>query len=491
MNDIQQLIVRSGLSLHEMFERMDKGRQGILLLVDESGRLLRTVTDGDLRRLLLKGVLLDDMNYELPAKPPVTAPVTSSGNQILALMRSEKVNQIPLLDESGKPVSIVQLHDLEEPILLSTPHMGDQEISFVNQAFDTNWIAPLGPNVDAFEKELAEMVGIEHAAALSSGTAALHLALILLGVERGDTVFCSSLTFVASANPILYQGATPVFIDSDPYTWNMSPRALERALLQADASGKHPKAVIVVNLYGQSADMDLIKSLCDRFDIPIIEDAAESLGATYKGKASGTLGTIGVYSFNGNKIITTSGGGMLVSDDGDLVKRARFLSTQARDNAPYYLHSQVGYNYRMSNVLAGIGRGQLKVLNDRVAARRAIFERYKEGLSDIPYIQWMPEADYGISTRWLSCFTIDPNNSPLTVDELITHLANNDIEARRVWRPMHLQPLFKGCEYFPYAENTSVSNILFENGLCLPSGSNMTKEQQARVIDAIIDGFKQ
>jgi len=485
MRDIQGLIINPGLSLHELFQRMDAGRVGILLLVNEAGKLVRTVTDGDLRRLLLAGVSLNRNDFSLPAKSPIAAPEGTSEADLLTLMQDGGVNHIPLLDTDGVPVALVQLRDLDKPILLSTPHMGEQELEFVNQAFDTNWIAPLGPNVDAFEKELAQKVSIGHAAALSSGTAAIHLALVLLGVQRGDTVFCSSLTFIASANPILYQGATPVFIDAEPDSWNMSPQALERALIDAEARGQLPKAVVVVNLYGQSADMDPILAHCERFEVPVIEDAAESLGADYKGRASGTLGHIGVYSFNGNKIITTSGGGMIVSNDGELVDRARFLSTQARDPAPYYLHTQLGYNYRMSNVLAGIGRGQLRVLDERVKARRSVFDRYVKGLADVNAIEWMPEASFGRSNRWLSCCLLNSEKSSLTVPELIHLLASENIEARHVWRPMHLQPLFEGCRYYSHTMEESVSEQLFEQGLCLPSGSNMTEAQQERVMAVI------
>lgn len=485
MNDIQSLLVKSGLSLRELFARMDEGRVGILLLTDNRGCLLRTLTDGDLRRLLLSGVSLDSRDFELPEKPPVTALEGTADVELVALMQCNGVNHIPLVDTNGVPVALVQLRDLDKPILLSTPHMGNEELDFVNQAFDSNWIAPLGPNVDAFEKELAERVGIPHAAALSSGTAAIHLALVLLGVNPGDKVFCSSFTFVASANPILYQGATPVFIDSEPESWNMSPQALEAALRDADACGQLPKAVVVVNLYGQSADLEPILNLCDRYEVPVIEDAAESLGADYKGRSSGTLGRIGIYSFNGNKIITTSGGGMLVSTDGELVEKARFLATQARDTAPYYLHTQVGYNYRMSNVLAGIGRGQLRVLEARVAARRQVFDRYVAGLADIDSIVWMPEASYGRSSRWLSCCILRPEASPMSAQELIDILSGERIEARRVWRPMHKQPLFAQCSYYRHDGEESVSDRLFEQGLCLPSGSNMSDEQQARVIEVI------
>jgi pyridoxal phosphate-dependent aminotransferase EpsN len=373
----------------------------------------------------------------------------------------------------------------QKRIFLSSPHMSGNEQKYINEAFETNWIAPLGPNVDAFEKEIAAYTGVNEAAAVSSGTAAIHLALSLLGVDKGDTVFCSTLTFIASANPILYLGAEPVFIDSEPETWNMSPQALERAFKEAASKGKLPKAVIVVNLYGQSAKMDEVTSLCDQYEVPMIEDAAESLGSLYKGKQSGSFGRFGIFSFNGNKIITTSGGGMLVSNDAAAIHKARFLATQARDPAPHYQHSKIGYNYRMSNVLAGIGRAQLEVLEERVEARRAIFERYQQELSVIPGIQFMPELKDTFSNRWLTAMTIDEKEAGISVPQLITYLAAENIEARPVWKPLHMQPLFKDNMYFAHNEKESVSERLFSNGICLPSGSNMEELDQTRVINCI------
>lgn len=370
-------------------------------------------------------------------------------------------------------------------IYLSSPHMGGYEQQFIAEAFDTNWISPLGPNVNAFERELAGFVGIKGAVALSSGSAAIHLALKLLDVRSGDRVFCSSLTFAASANPVLYQGAEPVFIDSEPESWNMSPLALERAFQEAEKFGKMPKAVIVVNLYGQSADMDSLLKICDLYGVPVLEDAAESLGATYNGRSSGTFGKFGIYSFNGNKIITTSGGGMLVSDDLKALEKARFWATQSRDPARHYQHSEVGYNYRLSNVLAGIGRGQLLVLEDRVNARRTIFNRYQKELSGIDGLDFMPEARYGRANRWLTALTVDPDRCGVTAVQIMDALADLNIEARPVWKPLHLQPLFKDSAYYPYELNKSVSDELFIKGICLPSGSNMTEDDQLRVIEGI------
>ncbi|GGJ63749.1 pyridoxal phosphate-dependent aminotransferase EpsN [Anoxybacillus voinovskiensis] len=371
-------------------------------------------------------------------------------------------------------------------IYLSPPHMTGQEQKYINLAFSTNWVAPLGPNVEAFECALENYAGVKKALAVSSGTAAIHLALRLLNVGRGDVVFCSTLTFVASANPILYQGATPVFIDSEPESWNMSPLALERALREAARKGRLPKAVIIVNLYGQSAKMDELLSICQQYDVPVIEDAAESLGSEYKGKKSGSFGMFGVYSFNGNKIITTSGGGALISNDEAAIEKARFLSTQARDPALYYQHHTVGYNYRMSNILAGIGRAQLEVLDERVAARRAIFARYVQALQHIDGVSFMPELPDSRSNRWLTVLTIEEEKVGVNPLAIIRALAEQKIEARCVWKPLHLQPLFRGAMYYPHEEDVSVSENLFANGLCLPSGSAMTAEEQNKVITAFL-----
>lgn len=364
---------------------------------------------------------------------------------------------------------------------LSSPHMSGREQDFVREAFDTNWIAPLGPHVDAFEREFCAVVGVGHAAALSSGTGALHLALHLLGVGQGDEVLVSSLTFSASVNPILYVGARPTFIDSERVSWNMDPELLRSTLKERAHSGRLPKAVIVVHLYGQSADLDPILAACDEFGVPLIEDAAEALGALYKGRSPGTFGRLGFYSFNGNKIITTSGGGMLVSDDEALIAHARKLATQSRDPAPHYEHSEIGYNYRLSNVLAGIGRGQLEVLEERVAARRHNCAYYARALGDLPGIDFMPEAEWGRHTRWLTCITIDPAAFGADRDTVRLALEAENIEARPVWKPMHLQPIF--ADY--HCVGGSVAEDLFVHGLCLPSGSNLSEADLDRVIGVI------
>jgi len=357
--------------------------------------------------------------------------------------------------------------------------MSGEEKSLVNEAFDSNWIAPLGPHVDAFEREMCEKLGVAHACALSSGTGGLHLALVMLGVGAGDEVWCSTLTFAASTNAATYVGARPVLVDSDRATWSMDPRLLAEELSIANGKNALPAAVIVVDLYGQCADYDPILKACAKFDVPVIEDAAEALGATYKGKAAGTFGEMAVLSFNGNKIITTSGGGMLLSRHERYAGEALYLATQARDPAPHYEHSRVGYNYRMSNVLAAIGRGQLRVLDERVAARRRNFEFYLRELGDLPGIEFMPEADYGRCTRWLTCLTIDERELGVAREDIRLHLESCDIESRPVWKPMHLQPVFRDCR----ALGGVVAEDLFERGLCLPSGSNLTEGDLARVVE--------
>lgn len=370
-------------------------------------------------------------------------------------------------------------------IFLSSPHMSGNEQKYIQEAFDLNWIAPLGNNVDQFEKDIAHYNDMEGASVVTSGTAAIHLALRLLEVSSEDRVFCSSFTFVASANPIAYQGAEPVFIDSEPDTWNMSPSALERAFQEAESNEKFPKAVIIVNLYGQSAKIDELKEICDRYDVPIIEDAAESLGSEYKGRKSGTFGKFGIYSFNGNKIITTSGGGALVSNDLEALGKSRFLATQARDKTLHYQHSEIGYNYRMSNIVAGIGRAQLEILDRRVEERRQVFQNYYDAFGNQAGFDFMPELEGTKSNRWLTALTIDPEKSGISHLDIIEALAEENIEARPVWKPLHLQPVFEGAKYYPHKKGYSYSDELFKYGLCLPSGSNMTEEQQNRVITII------
>jgi dTDP-4-amino-4,6-dideoxygalactose transaminase len=375
---------------------------------------------------------------------------------------------------------------MKNKIWLSSPHMGTMEQVFVQEAFDTNWIAPLGPHVNGFEADLQAFTGAEHAAALSSGTAALHLALILLGVKAGDEVICQSFTFSASANPIVYQGAVPVFVDSERHTWNMSPEHLEAAITDRIAIGQKPKAIIAVHLYGMPANMEAIAAIAEKHGIPVIEDAAEALGSQINGKMCGTFGTLNILSFNGNKIITTSGGGALLSQDGDMIAKARFLATQARDNAPHYQHSHIGYNYRMSNVVAAIGRGQMVVLPQRVAARRANYERYLKLFGEINrkgyLVELLPEPEGFFSNRWLTTVTIDPTkNKGITREVVRLALEAENIESRPLWKPMHLQPVFADAPF--YGDGTS--ERLFEHGLCLPSGSNLGAEDWLRIEEVL------
>lgn len=364
-------------------------------------------------------------------------------------------------------------------VFLSAPHMTGGEFAFIEEAFAANWVAPLGPNVDAFEHEFCQVTGARAAAALNSGTAALHLALLLVGVQPGDEVLVSTLTFSASVNPIIYLNARPVFIDSERRSWNLDPTLLAEAVEARSRAGRPPRAVVAVHLYGQSADMGSVLEVCERHGVAVIEDAAEALGGTYRGRAVGTLGRVGIFSFNGNKVITTSGGGMLVSEDVELVARARKLAAQARDPAPHYEHSEIGYNYRLSNVLAGIGRAQLQALEDRVEARRRNFEHYLESLGDLPGIQFMPDAGWGRHTRWLTTLTIDPQEFGADREQARLALEAENIEARPVWKPMHLQPVFASFE----AVGGATAEALFYTGLCLPSGSNLTFADRDRVVE--------
>ncbi len=370
-------------------------------------------------------------------------------------------------------------------IYLSPPDIGPDERALVADAFASNWIAPLGPHVDAFEREFAEAVGGAHAVALSSGTAALHLALRLAGVGPGDEVLCSTLTFVASANPIVYEGATPVFLDSERKSWNLDPNVLADALRAGARRGRMPKALVLVHLYGQAADLDPIAVLCAEHGVRLIEDAAEALGATHAGKPVGTRGWANVFSFNGNKIITTSGGGMMVTAEAEVAAKARFLATQARDAAPHYEHSSLGYNYRLSNVLAAIGRGQLRHLAEKVARRRAHFEYYQSALGGLPGVSFMPEASWGRCNRWLTVLTIDPAKAGTDREKIRAALDQENIEARPVWKPLHLQPLFAKAPRF----GGSVAEELFAHGLCLPSGSSLTDMERARVAAVVRTGF--
>lgn len=370
-------------------------------------------------------------------------------------------------------------------IWLSSPHMGGTELNYIHDAFDSNWVAPLGPNVNGFEEDLQNFTKSPYAAALTSGTAAIHLGLIMLGVKAGDDVICQSFTFSASANPITYVGAHPIFVDSESETWNMNPVFLRNAIETGIAKGRKPKAIIPVHLYGMPAKMDQIMAIANEFSIPVIEDAAEGLGSHINGKFLGTFGDIGVLSFNGNKIITTSGGGALISNKKEFADEARFLSTQARDIAPHYQHTKIGFNYRMSNISAGIGRGQMEVLNERIAQRRANFEFYKNAFKDIPSISFVEEPIGYFSNRWLTTILIN-DSTGISRDDIRLALEKDNIESRPLWKPMHLQPVFENCTFF----GDGTSEKLFRDGLCLPSGSNLTEEDLSRVCLIIKDLFK-
>ncbi len=397
--------------------------------------------------------------------------------------------------QMGKPPYLIRTSNLSLPpmknerIWLSAPHMGGEEIKFVKEAFDTNWVAPVGPHISAFEEELAAYNSIGHCAALSSGTAAIHLALIILKVKRGDEVICSSFTFSGSCYPVAYQGAIPVFVDSEEETWNMDPQLLEEAIKdRIKKKGKKPKAIILVHLYGMPAKLDEIMAIARTYEIPVIEDAAEALGSTYKGNKLGTFGDLGIYSFNGNKIITTSGGGALVSENVTWIQKAKFLATQARDPAPHYEHSEIGFNYRLSNICAGIGRGQLRVLEERIQQRRANFEFYKIHLGKFPGLTFPKEPAQAFSNRWLTTVLIDPKmTSEATREDFRLALEKENIESRPLWKPMHLQPVFKKA----LAYKNGTSEKLFEKGLCLPSSSSLSEKQRDFVFHVMVDFMKQ
>ena len=369
----------------------------------------------------------------------------------------------------------------EARIYLSPPDVGDLERKLLIEAFDSNWVAPVGPDLDAFEAQVADLVGVRHAVALSSGTAALHLALIAAGVGRGDTVLVPSFTFAASANAVMYLGARPVFLDSTPDTWNVDPALVADELRTRSARGQLPRAVIAVDMYGQCADYDLLLTACDRYGVPLIEDAAEALGASYRGRAAGSFGLAGVLSFNGNKIVTTGGGGMLVTDDGRVATQTRYLATQAREPLPHYEHRSVGYNYRLSNLLAAVGRGQLQRLDDLIAARLETARFYRATLGDLPGLEFLPIAGYGTPNWWLTCVLVDAEGFGADRDQILAELGRRNIEARPAWKPMHLQPVYSGC----VMRGGAVSADLFRRGVCLPSGSALTDDDRWRVVDAV------
>lgn len=483
--DIRHNTIKPEADLREALRVLEASGIKIAVVVDEQGRILRTVTDGDIRRALLLGLTIEAKVSDLAPQSPVVLPNTTDRVQIAATLKARNLDVIVLVDTDGRPTDLADRDDLFDNLLLSPPHMGEREAAYVEEAFEQNWLAPAGPNLSAFEEGLCQVSGRAHALALSSGTAGLHLALRVLGIGLQDRVYVSDLTFVASVQPILYERAIPVLIDSEPLSWNMSPQALGRSLERDAKRGKLPKAIIVVHLYGQSADMGAIMALADRYGVPVIEDAAESLGATYGNKASGGHGLLSVYSFNGNKIITTSGGGALVSDRGDLIAQAQKLATQGRDLTDHYQHSEIAYNYRMSNVLAGIGRGQLEVLGARVNARRAVYGRYVRGLGDIEGVSFQRELPGSRGNRWLTVIALDPDKIPVHVYQVMRNLRARGIETRPAWKPMQMQPLLAGAEFFSHEDTNAVAPSIFLRSLCLPSGSAMNAQEQDRVISAI------
>ena len=457
----------------------------LCVVCDAMGRVVRIVTDGDVRRFLLAGGTMDDLLVALPEKKPILALHGTPDAELLDAMVNNDINAILLVDKVGAPVRICSRASLDKKILLSPPHLGDREMRHVQEAFDSNWIAPAGPNLTIFENNLVKNTGHQHVLAVSSGTAALHLALRVLDISASDRVYVSDLTFIASVQPILYENAVPVFIDSEPSSWNMSPIALERKLMKDQASGDLPAAIIVVHLYGQVADMPAIMRVADKYEIPVIEDAAESLGATIDNKPCGSSGTLSAFSFNGNKMITTSGGGALASNSYKLIERARNLATQGRDPAEHYQHSAISYNYRMSNVLASIGIGQLDVLADRVMRRREIFELYRQGLMGNIGFSFQQDTPNSFGCRWLTVVEFNPDIIDLHPYQIMRRLSQFGIETRPAWKPMHMQPLCSEYEFEPHSEEHVVSSSLFLRALCLPSGSAMLNTDVERVVSSI------
>lgn len=481
----------SSATIRDALSLLNSAEPKLCLVVDDAGRLLRTISDGDIRRSLLEGASLASPVSDLKGSTPVCAPLATSKQDLLQILDKEKVTSIVLVDDEMLPQDVVGLSDLTEMVLLSPPHLGAAETGYVQDAFETNWIAPAGPNLTKFEAALCDVCARKKAIAVSSGTAGLHLALRALNLPADTSIYVSDKTFAASVQPVLYEHFTPIFIDSEPESWNMSPAALEHRFKEDAARDTLPGAVIVVHLYGQSADLGNILPLCQAYNVPLIEDAAESLGAFYGNRPSGSHGLISVFSFNGNKIITTSGGGAVVTDDPDIAAQIRSLSTQGRDPFDHYQHAQVAYNYRMSNILAGVGLGQLEVLTSRVQRRRTIFDRYKAALSHLQGVGLQNEVAGSLGNRWLSVITLDPDYIDVHPYQVMRQLRSKGIETRPSWKPMHMQPLFLNAEFVPHSQTEAVSSELFLRSLCLPSGSSLTDAQQDHIIEhvsAILQG---
>lgn len=477
--------IRGEDSIRSALRRIDESLFKLGVIVDRSGRLLRTISDVDIRRALLHGSKLNDPVSCLPDKQPVAFELGTAPTALLDAMDLHQVNAVVLTDTDQRPVDVVDRRAISRTILLSPPHVGTTEALHVQRAFDDNWIAPAGPNLEAFEARLATVSSRRHAIALSSGTSGLHLALRALNLPKGARVYVSDLTFVGSIQPLFYEGLEPVLIDGTPGTWNMSVQALRRQIESDAANGFLGSAILVVHLYGQSADLAGILEVADAYGLPLIEDAAESLGAVYENRPSGAHGVIGVYSFNGNKIITTSSGGALVTDDAEIASRVHYLATQGRDTAEHYQHSTVAYNYRMSNILAGIGLGQLDVLADRVAARRAIFNRYFDALSTVSGVSFQTDSPNSQGNRWLTSIELDPNAIELHPYQIMRSLRAAGIETRPGWKPMHMQPLCMGLDFAPHSKTDVVSSTHFFKALCLPTGSSLAPVEQDRVISAL------
>ena len=488
--ELKSHILSEKSTLRKALDIINLNTPKIALVCKNSGHLVRTITDGDIRRALLGGLTLSVQVNQLPEASPVTCQENIDTSEALRLMNEKHVNIVVVCDSRNIPVGLIDRTALQETILLSPPHMGGAEVGLVQQAFEDNWIAPAGPHLQSFENSLAKMSSMRHCVALSSGTAAIHLALKALDLKKGTRVYVSDLTFVGSVQPVFYEDLEPVFIDSDPDTWNMSVSALKRQIAKDKSVEKKIGALILVHLYGQSADLRHILPICQENGIPIIEDAAESLGAVYDGRPSGSHGLISIYSFNGNKIITTSGGGALLTNDETIAQKVRFLASQGREACEHYQHSSVAYNYRMSNILASVGLGQLTVLDKRVKARHNIFDTYMSSLSHFNGISFQKEYPNSLGNRWLSVIQLCPNVFNIHPYQVIRSLMELAIEARPGWKPLHMQPLCQGFDFSPHSSDEVASSKHFLQSICLPSGSSMSHDYQFRVIDSLTNNLQ-
>ena len=487
LNKLDAYCLNNESTIIEALKALDTIEIKLAIVVDDDGSIVRTVSDGDIRRAIVSGFALDTKLIELNFGKPITAPFDANEHEIKSLLATNNIQTIVKVDEFRKPLSIVSSVGRLGLTYLSPPHLGVNEIHYLMDAIEDNWVAPAGPNLQRFERDLAQKVDRNYACAVSSGTAAIHLALRAIGVEEGHRVYVSDLTFAASLQPILYQRAEPVLIDCEQYTWNMSPGALRAALELDKSKGSLPKAIILVHLYGQLADIEAISKIAAEYGIPIVEDAAESLGATYGGKASSHKSLITTFSFNGNKIITTSSGGAVLTDEKELDAKIRHLSTQGRDRAEHYQHSEMAYNYRMSNLLAGIGIGQLEVLEDRVKRRLEIFNRYKSAFSNVKGVSFQNDSKGNRGNRWLTVLKFDPNLIQIHPYNLLRQLKGHKIETRPCWKPMHLQPLCKSFEFFSHSKLSAVSTEIYFTSLCMPSGSAMNDIEVDLVIEKTLE----